>query len=132
MEIFLLAGSTTLFLITGIVLMYKNIKFVEGATKTMGEIVEINEYNGNNGGRNITMYNSIIEFSTFNNTKVRFQDASSSNWKPKMGAKKALYYYEDKPENAKVASIFVLFVVPPILIALGILLVVVTVMVAGS
>jgi hypothetical protein len=118
MEILILGGCTLLFLLTGIILLYKNTQFVKNATKTTGEIVEYTSYMQ----RTRTMYTPIIEFKTFNNTTVKFPSPSSSNWKPKIGKTVNIVYHEENPEKAKLDSVFMLYILPVILIVLGLFL----------
>jgi len=129
MEILILGGSSLLFLLTGIILLYKNTQFVKNAIKTIGEIVEISDYMGTSSRKK--MYSSVVEFQTFNNSSIRFPNPSSSTTKPEIGKKVEVYYYEDRPEKAKIASVVNLYVLPVVLIALGLLLLFLTAQVAG-
>jgi len=124
MEILLLGGCCLLFLLTGAILLYKNTQFVKNAIKTIGEIVDVSDYMGGTSRKRV--YSSIIEFRTFNGTAIRFPNPSSSSIKPELGRKINVIYHEENPEKAKVDSIFLLYILPVILIALGLLLVVVT------
>ena len=77
------------------------------------------------------MYTPIIEFKTYNNTVIKFPSPSSSNWQPKIGRMVNVIYHEENPEKAKLNSVFILFVLPVILIVLGLFLAFITASVAN-
>jgi hypothetical protein len=122
MEIILLIGSGLLFLVIGIGLLYMNSQFVKNAVKVKGEIVDVTEGANGNSGRRLRMYSSIIEFITLDNKAQRFTSPVSSNIKPKIGKVLQVYYHVDNPENAKIASVFNLYVIPVVLILFGLFL----------
>jgi hypothetical protein len=122
MDLLILTACGLLFFIVGMVLLYKNTSFVKKAAKAEGEIVEINEYISSSSGRRVRMYSTIIEYTTLKNEAVHFTNPSSSSFKPKMGKKLGVLYHEEEPEKAKIASVFNLYIIPGILIVLGLFL----------
>lgn len=112
------------FLIIGPILLYKNIKFVQNAYKTTGQIEDIKVYHKKNNENHYSkrMYAAIIEFKTISGKLIRFESNSSSSFKPKLGKEVKILYYEDKPENAKIDSFFQLYILPIIVIMFGLLM----------
>ena len=121
MDSFILVLCCVLFFAVGFGFLIKNILFAQNAAKTTGEIVKITDYQRGNR----TIYSSVIEFKTINNRAIRFPNPSSSTFKPEYGEKVQLIYHEDKPEKAKVGTAFQLYIVPVIIILMGILLLII-------
>lgn len=109
------------FLIIGPILLYENIKFAQNANKTTGIVTDIKVFPKKNteGLHTKDMYAAIIEYKTIKGSIFRFEDASSSTVKPKLGKEVDILYYEDKPENAKIDSFFRLYIAPIIVILFG-------------
>lgn len=129
MDLLVLAGFCILFLAVGLILLIKNNRLIKNSIKTTGEIVEVSDYRSMN---NTKMYSSKIEFKTIKNETLIIANPSSSSIRPKIGARVSIYYNELEPDKAKTGGLFTLFVVPSILIAVGVLALLVLLFVLGG
>ena len=116
MDLLVLTGLFILFSSVGLILLIKNNRFVKSSIKTTGEVVEVWNYQSTN---NVTMYSSKVEFRTIKNEVVIITNPSSSNRKPKIGKPITIYYKEEEPNKAKIGSVFELYIIPALLLILG-------------
>jgi len=117
MDILIIGGSFALFFFTGLIVLWKNIKFVKSAIRTTGEIVDVWDYRSTSNRR---MYSSRIGFQTLKHEGIVFENPSSSTIKPKLGKEVVVYYKEEEPAKAKLGSIFTLYFIPALLMAMGV------------
>lgn len=110
-------GVSTVFIIVGVVFLYNNYSFVQGAEQATGTFKEYITRSDSEG----TTYAPVVAFVAEGENYEFTEQVSSSNRPYSEGDEIAVYYDPENPQKARIKSTFNLWVFPSIFLGMGLL-----------